>query len=88
LPKRKEKLRLQRRKWFLLRLIRAPSGQQDQRNGGDQPKTDNREVGRDLRTRPGEGDRMGRDDREMGRDWRMHRDREAGRDRNMDRGRR
>jgi hypothetical protein len=62
--------------------------QQDQRNGGDQPQTDNREVGRDLRTRPGEGDRMGRDDREMGRDWRMHRDREAGRDRNMDRGRR
>jgi hypothetical protein len=33
--------------------------QQDQRNGGDQPQTDNREVGRDLRTRPGEGDRMG-----------------------------
>ena len=61
--------------------------QQDQRNGGDQPKADNREVGRDWRMRPGEGDRIGRDDREIGRDWRMHRGREAGRDRDMDRGR-
>jgi hypothetical protein len=47
--------------------------QQDQRNSGDQPKADNREVGRDWRMRPGEGDRMGRDDREIGREWRMHR---------------
>jgi hypothetical protein len=65
--------------------------QQDQRNGGDQPRTDNREMGCDWRMHPGDGDhmghddRMGRDDRGMGRDWRMHRVREAGRDRDKDR---
>jgi hypothetical protein len=59
--------------------------QQDQRTGGDQPRTDNREMGRDWRMHPGDGDRMGHDDREMGRDWRMHRDREAGGDRDKDR---
>src|ERR1700694_3133356 len=58
----------------LPRLTRTPR-QQDQRTGGDQPKADHREVGRDWRTRPGDGDRirrddrMGRDDREVGRDW-------------------
>jgi hypothetical protein len=74
----------------------APA-QQDQRTGSDQ-KTDNREVGRDWRMRPSEGermsrddregrdDRMGRDDREMGHDWRMHRDRDMGRERYGERG--
>jgi hypothetical protein len=56
--------------------------QQDQRTGRDQPKADDREVGRDVRMHRGDGD-----DRDMGRDWRMHRDREMGGDRDMDRGR-
>jgi hypothetical protein len=61
--------------------------QQDQRTGRDQPRADDREVGRDWMMHRGDGDRMGRDDRDMGRDWRMHRDREMGGDRDMDRGR-
>jgi hypothetical protein len=63
----------------------APT-KQDQRAGSYQSKGDNREVGRDWRMHPGDGDRrMDSDDRETSRDWRMHRDREAGRDREMDR---
>jgi hypothetical protein len=41
--------------------------QQDQRIGRDQPKTEDREMGPDSKTRRGDGDRTGRDDREMGR---------------------
>jgi hypothetical protein len=65
------------------------ASQQDQQSA-DQGKGDDREVGRDWRVRPRDGDDRdrsdytGRDDREVGRDWRMQRDREAGRDRDMD----
>jgi len=65
------------------------ASQQDQQSA-DQAKRDNREVGRDWRMRPRDGedtdrdDYTGRDDREIGRDWRMQRDREAGRDRDME----
>jgi hypothetical protein len=63
----------------------APA-QQDQRTGSDQPKADNREVGRDWRTHPSEMgrmmDRMGRgmdwDHRKVGRDWQMRRDDDEG----------
>src|ERR1700730_4949752 len=75
--------------------------QVDQRTSRDQPRGDDREMGREWMMRHGDGDRMGRDgmmgrgdddrmggdDREMGPDRRMHRDREPGRDRDMDRGR-
>ena len=61
--------------------------EQDQRTGRDQPKADDREMGRGGMMHRGDGDRMGRDDRDMGRDWRMHRDREMGGDRDMNRGR-
>jgi hypothetical protein len=63
--------------------------QQDQQSA-DQAKGDNREVGRDWRIRPRDGDDYdrndytGRDDREMGRDWRMQRNRQADRNRDMD----
>jgi hypothetical protein len=62
------------------------SQQRDQRTDRDQPKADDREMGRDWMRR-GDSDRMGRDCREMGPDCRMHRERETGRDRDMDRGR-
>ena len=61
--------------------------QRDQRTDRDQPRADDRGMGRDWRMRRGDGDRMGRDDREMGPDWRMDRDREADRDRDRYRGR-
>jgi hypothetical protein len=50
--------------------------QRDQRTDRDQPRGDDREMGRDLRMRRGDGERMGREDREMGPDRRMHRDRD------------
>ena len=59
----------------------------DQRSDRDQPRADDRELGRDWRMRRGDDDRQGRDDREMGPDWRMHRDRDADWDRDKDRGR-
>jgi hypothetical protein len=70
----------------------APA-QQDQRTGSDQPKADNREVGRDWRAYPSDMgrmmDRMGRgvdwDHRKVGRDWQMRRDDDEG-DRDRDRG--
>lgn len=64
-----------------------PQQQRDQRTDHDQPKADDREMGRDWRMRRGDGDRMGREDREMGPEWRMRRDRDDDRDRDHDRGR-
>lgn len=63
------------------------SQQRDQRTDRDQPKADDREMGRGGMMRRGDGDRMSRDYREMDPDWGMHRERETGRDRDMDRGR-
>jgi hypothetical protein len=63
------------------------SQQRDQRIERDQPKAEDREMGRGGMMRRGDGDRMGGDDRDMGRDWRMHRDREMSDDRDLDRGR-
>lgn len=62
---------------------------QDQRTGRDQRRVDDREMSRDGRTGPGEGDRLGREGREMAPDWRIRRDldREMARHRDMDRGR-
>lgn len=55
------------------------SPQQEQRSGSDQPRAENREVGRDDRDR---------DERQVGRDWRMHSDRgsDMDRDRYRERG--
>ena len=61
--------------------------QRDQRTDRDQPRADDREMGRDWRMRRGDGDRMGRDDREMGPEWRKRRDRDDDRANHKDRGR-
>ncbi|MBR1270271.1 hypothetical protein JQ629_22610 [Bradyrhizobium sp. AUGA SZCCT0222] len=67
----------------------APSDQnaqqpRDQRTDRAQPKIEEREMGRDWRTRRGDGDRMSRDDREMGPEVRRS-DREEYRELDMDR---
>jgi hypothetical protein len=62
-----------------------PQQQQDQRTGRDQPRADDRGMGRDFRMHHGGDDRMGRDDREMDRDRGTYHNREAGGERGMDR---
>lgn len=61
--------------------------QRDQRTGRDQPKTEDREMGPDSKTRRGDGGRMGRDDREMGHGGMMRRGDIDRMDREPDRGR-